>query len=84
MATCPACPCCTPCCSCSWDVTTSTARAPTDCVRAVAATIRTGWTRTATYIYRVNVHGQYRLHFTRDSEHHVTFRSVGTHESELR
>lgn len=36
------------------------------------------------YIYRVNVHGQYRLHFTRDSEHHVTFRSVGTHESELR
>ncbi len=36
------------------------------------------------YIYRVNVHGQYRLHYTRDTAHHVTFRSVGTHDAELR
>ena len=35
-------------------------------------------------IYRVNVHGQYRLHYTRDAARHVTFRSVGTHDAELR
>ena len=36
------------------------------------------------YIYRVNVHGQYRLHYTHDAAHHVTFRSVGPHDAELR
>lgn len=36
------------------------------------------------YIYRVNVHGQYRLHYTHDTAHHVTFRSVGPHDAELR
>lgn len=36
------------------------------------------------YIYRVNVHGQYRLHYTHGTAHHVTFRSVGTHDAELR
>ncbi len=35
------------------------------------------------YIYRVNVHGQYRLHYTRDAAHHVTFRSVTPHDAEL-
>jgi hypothetical protein len=35
------------------------------------------------YIYRVNVHGQYRLHYTRDAARHVTFRSVGVHDAEL-
>ena len=35
------------------------------------------------YIYRVNVHGQYRLHYTHDTARHVTFRSVGTHDAEL-
>lgn len=36
------------------------------------------------YIYRVNVHGQYRLHYTHDTAHHITFRSVGPHDAELR
>ena len=30
-------------------------------------------------IYRCNVHGQYRLHFTRDGAERVTFLSVNTH-----
>lgn len=36
------------------------------------------------YIYRVDVHGQYRLHYVRDAAHHVIFRSVGPHDAELR
>lgn len=35
------------------------------------------------YIYRVNVHGQYRLHYTRDAAHQVTFRLVGAHDAGL-
>lgn len=34
-------------------------------------------------IYRCNVHGQYRLHFTRDGAGHVTFLSVNTHDDLL-
>lgn len=36
------------------------------------------------YIYRVDIHGQYRLHYVRDTAHHVIFRSVGPHDAELR
>lgn len=34
-------------------------------------------------IYRCNVHGQYRLHFTRDGAERVTFLSVNTHDDLL-
>ena len=34
-------------------------------------------------IYRCNVHGQYRLHFTRGGTGHVTFLSVNTHDDLL-
>lgn len=34
-------------------------------------------------IYRCNVHGQYRLHFTRDATGRVTFISVNTHDELL-
>lgn len=35
-------------------------------------------------IYRVTVHGQYRLHYTRDAVNHVKFLSVNTHDELLR
>lgn len=34
-------------------------------------------------VYRCNVHGQYRLHFTRDGAERVTFLSVNTHDDLL-
>ena len=35
-------------------------------------------------IYRVTVHGQYRLHYTRNVANHVKFLSVNTHDELLR